>query len=195
MRLSLTVSRQELAELATQLTPARVELSRRPRRVLEVAAPSSVELVQGAGLRLRGGARVEWEVAGLVIPATVRAWQVLLAPSFAEHDGVHVLVFEPVLEELAFRRVPGFFDERLAVALNEVLAAQRRRLAWDLGRRLSLRLQFPARLAPPGALELNVVAGEARVTSAEVQLTVSLAARVTRRPEDRPLPVSAEASR
>lgn len=195
MRLSLTVARHELVELANELTPARVELSRRPRRVLELGAPVSVELVDGVGLRLRGDARLEWEVAGLVIPATVRAWRILLVPSFAEREGAHLLVFEPVLEELAFRRVPGFFDDRLAAALNELLAAQRRRLAWDLGRRLSVRLHLPSRLAPAGALELNVSAGEARVTSTEVQLSLSLAARVTRRPEERPLAVSAQASR
>jgi hypothetical protein len=180
MELSVALSREELVAAVQELTPMRVELSRRPRRVISFGRPSTIDLVAGAGLRIRGDARIEWELAGLAIPATLRAFQVLLVPSIVAREGAYVLAFDPVLEELDFRRIPGFFDERLVQAINEGLAAQRQKLAWNFSRTLSVDRALPAKIAPPARFRLAPASAEVCVTSEALRLRIAFQSGVTR---------------
>jgi hypothetical protein len=188
VQLSAVVTRDDLVALLDQVAPVRVSLGARGSRNALLGRPHKVELVRGAGIRLGGDARMTWDVAGVALPVALRAWQVLLVPSVLLHPATikgarrrtYVLVFDPVLEVLDFRRVPGFLDDRIADAINDVLGAQRNRLAWNFTKTLSARLALPSRYAPPGRFELAPVAGEVVVSDVELRFTVTFEAQVVR---------------
>jgi hypothetical protein len=186
MQLCAVLTKEDLTSVIEQVTPLRVEI--RPRRVITLARPTAIELVAGAGLRVRGHASFTWDVGGgLTIPVTLRSWQVLLVPSFVARHGRHVLAFNPKLEKLDFKRVPVFLGDRIAEALKEGLAAQRNKLAWDFAKHLSVVLPFPNRVSPGGEAWLGPTGGNVTVTAAEVRLTLTFAVRVKREAAPAPL--------
>jgi hypothetical protein len=99
-------------------------------------------------------------------------------------DGAHVLAFDPVLEHLDFKRVPGFFDDRIIEAINEGLASQRRKLAWNLTRTMSLHRPMPARVVPAGQFDLAPTSATVTVAASELRIEATFEAHVTRAPED-----------
>jgi hypothetical protein len=178
MLLCAILTKDDLASAVEQITPLSVTLRR--HRVIWLGRPSVVELVAGAGLRLRGEARFTWDVGGLAIPVSLRSWQVLLVPTFAVRGERHVLAFDPVLEQLDFKSVPMFLDARIKAAINEGLASQKNRLAWDFERRLSLVRSLPETVSPGAELALGPAGGQVEVTADDVRLTLDFELRVSR---------------
>lgn len=171
VQLTATVSKDEIIRLVRELTPLRIDLGR--TRSVSFGTPEVVELVEGTGLRVRGNARMIWEVAGLPLPVSLRAWQLLLAPSVVIRDETLVLVFDPVLEALDFKRVPGFFDERIVGAINEGVATQRRKLAWNVSRGLSWEWPLPKRVVPGKTVEITPTSASVTVTATELRVDVA----------------------
>jgi hypothetical protein len=180
MQLCAVLTRDELAHVIEEIAPLDVELSRRPRRILSLTRPELVELVEGSGLRVRGSARLTWDVAGVSVPVTIRACQVLLAPAVEIRDGAYVLAFEPRIEHLDITNVPGFVEEAVTGALEGTLAAKRDKLTWPFGRHLALRRMLPERISPATRFDLVPAGGEVVVGAAELRLTIDLEAHVRR---------------
>ena len=178
MQLCAILTKVDLESLIDQLTPLRVALH--PRRVINLGRPSKVELVAGYGLRLRGAARFTWDALGVSIPVTVSSWQILLVPAFFSRGAGHVLAFEPVLEELDFKRVPMLLEGRIADAVKASLTAQQSKLVWDFEKDLSLVHALPEKLTPAGELLLGPSGGNVTVTSSEVRLTLDFALTIRR---------------
>lgn len=178
MQLCAILTKDDVSSIIEQITPLRIAL--RPKRVISLGRPTDVALVAGAGLRVRGDARFTWDAYGITLPVTLRAWQILLVPSFAPRGGRHVLAFDPVLEELDFKNAPVFLDGRIAEAINEGIAAQRHKLSWDFERHLSWTRELPDRLTPAGEMKLAPTGGSVVVTSSDVRLTLDFAFRVRR---------------
>ena len=178
MQLCATLTKDDLSSVIEQLTPVRVAI--RPRRVITLGRPTKVELVPGTGLRVRGDARFTWDVGGIAIPVTLRAWQVLLVPSFVARNGRHVLAFDPTLEVLDFKNVPMFVDGGIKNGLKEGLAAQKSRLFWDFEQHLSLVRALPDKISPAGELKLAPTGGTVTVTATDVRLTLDFGFRVRR---------------
>lgn len=122
-----------------------------------------------------------WDVAGVAIPVTLQAWQVLLVPRIASRGRSRVLSFEPVIEELDLKLVPAFLDDAIVSAIREGIAQNRDRIAWDFARTLSKRLPLPARISPAKTFEILAQDGEVEVTASELRLTVRFEARVEAR--------------
>jgi hypothetical protein len=173
MQLCATLTKDDLSSIIEQITPLRVAV--RPRRVITLGRPTKIELVAGAGLRVRGDARFTWDVGGLTIPVTLRAWQVLLVPSFAVRDGRHVLAFDPTLELLDFKNVPMFLDGRIIATVKDGLAAQKSKLVWRFEEQLALVRALPEKIAPAGEVNLAPTGGTATVTETDVKLTLAFA--------------------
>jgi hypothetical protein len=178
MQLCATLTKDDLTSIIEQITPLRVAI--RPRRVITLGRPTKIELVAGAGLRVRGDARFTWDVGGLTIPVTLRAWQVLLVPSFVARDGGHVLAFDPKLEVLDFKNVPMFLDGGIKDAVKEGLAAQKSKLTWSFEEHLSLVRPLPAKISPAGEVHLAPTGGTITVTATDVQLKLEFGFRVRR---------------
>ena len=194
MKLCAIITKDDLSSVIDQVTPLRVAI--RPRRVIALGRPTNVELVAGRGLRIRGDARFTWDVGGITIPVTLRAWQVMLVPSFVARGSGHVLAFDPVLEDLDFKAVPMFLDGRIADAVKNGLEAQRGRLAWDFERHLSVTHALPSSVSPAGDVKLAPTGGNVTVTDTDIRLTLEFALSVRRdreveaAPESRPAPSS-----
>ena len=183
MQLCAVFTMDDLAALVGEIAPLEVELSRRPRRAVSLGRPSLVELVAGAGLRVRGDARFAWDALGVTIPVTVRAWQVLLVPAIVRHEGAPALAFDPRLEALELGSTgPGFVSDTIAQAVHTGLVAHKSKLVWQIGRKLTLRKVLPDRVAPASAFELTPTVGEVEVTASEVRMTLRLDARFVRVP-------------
>ena len=178
MLLCAILTKDDLVSAIEQITPLTVTLRR--RRVIWLGRPSTVELVAGAGLRVRGDARFTWDAYGLAIPVSLRSWQVLFVPSFAERGGRHVLAFDPVLEALDFKSVPMFLDARITAAINEGLAAQKSALAWEFEKHLSLKRSLPESVEPRGEVRLGPSGGHVAVTESDVRLTLDFELDVRR---------------
>ena len=178
MQLCAILKDDDLRSIVDAITPLRLEV--RPRRVITLGRPAHVALVAGAGLRIRGDARFIWDVGGLTFPVTLRSWQVLLVPSFVERNGRHVLAFDACLEELDFKSVPMFLDERIAAALKDGLAVQKQKFVWDFAKHLSLARPMPAMVTPRGEVTLAPVHGNVAVTATEIRLTLTFAFHIER---------------
>lgn len=183
MKLSLSISKDEIDRVVTDLTPLKIDLGK--KRSVSFGRPNLVELVPRTGLRIRGDAKMIWEIAGLTLPVTLRTWQLLLVPSIGRQEpsaprdqGAIVLAFDPVIEELDFKSVPGFFDERIADAINEGVASQRGRLAWNLSRLLGSSRRLPPRVSPGGSFELAPIAGRVDVTESDLHVDLDFEAQV-----------------
>ena len=175
MHLAITISADELRRLASELTPLRLDLGR--RRSVVFGAPDLVELVEGTGIRLRGDARMTWEIAGLPLPVTLRTWQLLLAPSVVVREGAFTISFSPVLEDLDIKRVPAL--NRVVDAINEAVASQRGKLAWNLARALSVHKTLP-RVVPSTAFEMGPSDVKLDVTRTELRIEIVLEARIAK---------------
>jgi hypothetical protein len=192
VQLSAVVTKDDLTLLIEQLTPLALELG--GGRSVTFGRPERVELVPTKGLRLRGSARLSWDFAGLEFPVTLRAWQLLLEPIVSVlRDGSYSLRFEPVIEELDLRNVPSFLDGRIASAINEGLASQKKKLAWSLSRALGVRVAFPARVSPRGRFELVPNGAQLVISDRAIEMTVSFQSRVVHTLETREAPLSARA--
>lgn len=176
MLLTAAITKREIASLVEALTPLSVSLDERRGRSITLGRPR-LELVPNAGLRLRGDARLTWDVAGVAIPVTLQAWQVLLVPRFVTRESGRALAFEPAIEVLDLKRVPGFLDDKIARALGDAIAQNRGKLAWELGRALGKQLALPVRMGG-GVLGLTVADGAVAVTEVDVKLTLRFEAQV-----------------
>lgn len=180
MHLTGVVTKAELVHLVESLTPLRIDIDERRGRFVTLGRPD-VELVAGRGMRLRGDGRLSWDVAGVAIPMTLQAWQVLLVPRIASRRGSRVLAFEPIVEELDLKLVPAFFDDAIAGAIRGGISQNRDRIAWNFARTLSKRLPLSARLSPSKTFEIVATDGQVEVTITEVRLTIHFEARVETR--------------
>jgi hypothetical protein len=180
MEIVVALGKDDLAALVGEIAPLEVDIGKRPRRTVTLGAPSLVELVPSAGLRVRGDARFAWDALGLTIPITVRTWQVLLAPAVVSSPSGLALAFEPTLERLDLSNVPVFVSETIAQAIAGGLAAQRKKLVWNVGQKLSVRRMLSERVSPPSRFELAPSRAEVAVTAREVRLTLSFEAHVVR---------------
>ena len=176
MKLSLSILKDEIDRVVADLTPLKIDLGK--KRSVAFGRPDLVELVPRTGLRVRGDAKMIWEIAGLTLPVTLRTWQLLLVPSIARKDGAIVLAFDPVIEDLDFKSVPGFFDERIADAINEGVASQRGRLAWNLSRLLGSNRRLPPRVAPGGSIDVAPLTGRVEVTASELRIDLDFGVQV-----------------
>lgn len=172
MKLSLVVTRDELAALASELVPVRIVLGQ--NNAVSFGRALAVELVPDTGIRIRGDARITWHVAGLAVQVVVRAWQILLRPTIATRAGAPALAFDPVLEHLDLERVPYFLDDKIVEGVNDALAAQRQKLAWRFAERLGTTRALPAKMSPRGAFRIEAAAASVRVTAEELRFDVEL---------------------
>ncbi len=182
MQLCAVLTREDLADLVGEIAPFEVELSRRPRRAVSLGAPSLVELVPGAGLRVRGDARFAWDALGMTIPVAVRRWQVLLAPLVVRQDGALALAFDPRLEALELGTGPGLVSDTIAQAVHSGLVAQKKKLVWAFGRTLSVCKALPEKVQPASRFELGPTDANVEVTDSEIRLTLRFDARFARLP-------------
>lgn len=184
MLVTAVVTRVELVSLIESLTPLRVAIDERRGRSVTLGRPE-VKLVPGHGLRLRGDARVTWDVAGVAIPVTLQAWQILFVPRVVAGPSGRMLAFQPIVEELDLKLVPSFLNGKIARAIRDGIGQNRDKLAWDFARILSRRFPLPLRMAPASAFEIAAVDAAVTVTDTELRLEMRFEAKIEAKIEKR----------
>jgi hypothetical protein len=180
MILSAIITKDDLSALIASLMPLRIAIDERRGRSVTLSRPSLIELVPDQGLRLRGSAQIAWDALGVPIPVTLQTWQALLIPKIVVPHGsgrTRILAFEPIIEELDLKLVPGFLDDKIADAIQEGIEEHKHKLAWDFSRALSKRLPLPARMGP-AMFEIAATEGRVQVTDKELRLAVRFEARI-----------------
>lgn len=171
MQLRAVVRRDDVIGLLEEITPLRVELSRRPQRAISVGRPTTLDFIPEVGIRVRLDARISWDVVGVSVPVTARTIQVLLTPKLSMREGHHVLSLEPTLEDFELESLPFFVDRRVRTALDAAVERQRVRLTWDLEE--LLRFPLPEKITPPMRVDLGITDATLAVDAESLVLDVS----------------------
>jgi hypothetical protein len=175
MLLQATLGLDDLTDALQRFTPLEIRLGdlEGKERTLFVEPPSRVTLVPERGLRVETNARLSWTVAGVAVPVTIQAAQLLLLPEIVQKDGRDVLRFQLVLESADLKHVPAFLDAKVVEQVNEALQADDARPTWDFLKTLSFAVALPQRLRSARSFELEARWGAVNVSDTAVVFTVS----------------------
>lgn len=179
MLLTAEVKKAELIALVESMTPLRLAIDGARGRSLTIGRPQ-LSLVPGRGVRLRGTARLAWEALGISVPVTLQGWQLLLVPKVLSRGAARMLAFEPVIEELGLKLVPGFVGDKITDTISDWVRRYQTKLAWTFSRTLTRRWPLSPRITPHEAFEIEAMAGEVTVTEEELRFSVRFEARVAR---------------
>jgi hypothetical protein len=149
-----------------------------------------VTIVPEKGVRLVCKAHLHWPVLGIDAPLTLNELSVLLIPEVREAPNGETLVFRITLEHLDIHGVPGVFDETIARAVNERIAASQVELAWDFSTTFANVIPLPPVLAGLDALALHAAWGKVKMTEDAVGFALSLHTEVVRAGEARKAPAA-----
>jgi hypothetical protein len=180
MLLHATLGLDDLTDAMNRLTPLEIRLGdlEGKERTLFVERPDRVTLVPDRGLRIETTARLRWTIAGVVIPVTVQAAQLLVIPEIVRRDERDLLRLSLLLESADLRHVPAFVDAKVVDEVNEALRAEDARLTWHFLDTLTFRIGLPARLRSAEALELVARWGAMDIRETAVVFTVSYVSAV-----------------
>jgi hypothetical protein len=180
MLLQATLGLDDLIDAMQRFTPLEIRLGdlEGKERTLFVERPRRVTLVRDRGLRIETTARLNWTIAGVVVPVTVQAATLLLLPEIAQKDGRDVLRFQLVLESAELKHVPAFLDTKVVDQVNEALLADDARPTWRFLETLSFAVGLPERLRSARTFELDAKWGAMKITDDAVIFTVSYNAAV-----------------
>lgn len=171
MQLRAVVRRDDVIGLLEEITPLRVELSRRPQRAISIGRPTTLDFVPEVGIRVCLDARISWDVVGVTVPMTARMIRVLLTPKLSLREGHHFLSLEPTLEDFDLESLPFFADRRVRSAVNAAFERQRVRLTWDIEE--LLRFPLPEKVTPPMRVDLGITYATLAVDAESLILDVS----------------------
>lgn len=180
MLLQATFGLDDLIDALQRFTPLELRLGdlEGKARTLVVERPDRVTLVPERGLRIETTARLNWTIAGISLPVTIQAAQLLVIPEIAQREGRDVLRIQLVLESADLKHVPAFLDAKVVEEVNEALQADDARPTWGFLDTLSFSVDLPARLRSARAFELNAYWGAMKITDTAVIFTVSYNAAV-----------------
>lgn len=165
---------KDLASALRALTPLRILIDSAGERYVELAPPSEVTLVEGAGLHVRTSGAVQWSVAGVGIRAKVLAVDVMLRPSVESTPRGAALRFALELSNLDVQHSPGLVDSTILGQVNSALEDEDNALRWYFAETLQVGTDLP-RVLPPTHLDFQ--ASGARVDVSATELTLSMPVR------------------
>ena len=182
VRIAAVLDLDTVAGLLTDLTPFTVNLGNEADsdRWMHVERPETLELVAGTGVRIRTSARLQWTVAGVHIPFTIRTVVILLGLELAETAQGGRLCVLPFVEEADLKNVPDMIDDKLVEIVNSRLAAKAGELGWGFGQLLAVRLRLPPELAGVDGFEMDAKNATLRVTADAIHMELDLPMRFTR---------------
>ena len=176
MRIEAILSKDDLAKVAGELSPLRIDIGKGGSIVL--SAPRDIELVPELGLRMTVTTEIHWPVLGIQIPVSVRSATLEVRPQIVENAGVDALTFKLHLDAVDISILPALVDRRIVDLVNKELEAKHVELAWSFTKTLSHVFALPEALATVGALDLCAASGRVKITGEAIALAVSFQARV-----------------
>ncbi|HEX7602740.1 MAG TPA: hypothetical protein VF316_14085 [Polyangiaceae bacterium] len=183
MWLQATFTTADLAHAFERICPAHVRIDE--DRWIDIARPTTLELIDGIGVRLITEARIRWTVIGIDVPITVKEAEIFLVPRLVEVDGHTVLELTPRLGDFDLKFVPHLVDEGIATRINEALVNERGAMQLDFAKMLDWMVPLPKALAPADSVHLQAKWAEFRIADDAITFAVSFGADVSRNREIR----------
>jgi hypothetical protein len=182
VRIATELDLSTVTALLRDLTPFTLSLGddTDSDRWMHVEPPESLELVAGLGARVRTSARVQWTVAGVHLPFTIRTVVLLVGLELADTPTGPRLCVLPRIEEADLKNVPEMIDDKLVELANARLAARAGEIGWSLGEALALRLVLPRALAGVDRFEMDVTDARLTIGAEAIRLEASLPMRFAR---------------
>jgi hypothetical protein len=166
MRIRAHLDEASVTALLAELLPVTLVFDKdeAESRWIRIDPARRVDFVAGEGLRLEVGGQLHWKTAGVPMLLTIQSAHLLLKPTVADDASGGRLVFQPSLEKMDLKSVPGFLDSGITSIVNKRLEAQGDKLAWSFGRHLAIRVPLPKELLEvetftltPGAATVEVL--------------------------------------
>ncbi len=179
MELRALLTLQDLSTALQALTPLRILIDKEGERYVELAPPTEVTLVPGAGLHVRTSGAVQWSVAGVGIRATVLAVDVLLRPSVEDAATGPALRFALELSNLDLQHSPGLIDSTILGQVNAALEDEDNALRWNFAETLQVGTDLP-RVLPKTRLEFQASGARVEVTAEHLILSMPVRFDVAR---------------
>jgi hypothetical protein len=182
VRITAVLDLDTVTALLDDLTPFAIDLANHTDkdRWMHVDRPRSVELVAGVGLRLRTSARLQWTVAGLPIPFTIKTVTLMVGLELADTPQGGRLCVLPRIDEADLKHVPDVIDDKIVEAVNTRLAERAGAIGWTFGKTLALRLPLPPALAGLDRFEMDAQKARLSLGEHEIRLEAELPMRFTR---------------
>lgn len=180
MHISATLFEDTVVELLGQLLPLKVVLDEKKRRWVEVARPDHVKFLVDEGLQFHTSARVQWSVAGVSIPFTIRRIELMVTPRIVEDELGGKLVFGLEIEDADLKGIPASIDQTIVAKVNAKLASIGDKIGWDFGRTLRREIPLPATLYPVEAFQMRAQEGSVVIKHDRMILSMYTPARFKR---------------
>lgn len=146
MKLSATLTTDELRALAQSLIPLRADLRGEPddaQRWLDVDELFEATMVPNQGLRLAARAAIRWPERALFDEFRVERLELMLLPRLEPSDEGVALTVDVRFEELDVNWVPEFVGEAVVTAINNRLERAGVELSWNMSGTLTFGFDEP----------------------------------------------------
>jgi hypothetical protein len=176
VRIAALLDLATVTELLRELTPFTVNLDEDggSDRWMRVDPPESVALVAGTGLRIKTSAQLQWSVAGVHIPVTIRTVTMTVGLELTDTKKGIRLCALPRIDEADLKNVPEMVDDKLVDVVNARLAAKAGEIGWTFGETLAVRLKLPSALENVNTFQMDVSDASLEVGADAVRLNASL---------------------
>jgi hypothetical protein len=181
MFIEALIPRDELRSFLARALPLTIRLdAAEVSHFLALSDLAEVAIVPDVGVRLVCEAHLHWPVLGIDAPLALNALRVLLIPEVKSSPAGESLVFRIAVEHVDIPGVPTVFDETIARAVNERLAAHRVEVPWDFSRTFANVVPLPSMLVELDALTLGAAWGKVKITEEALVFAVSVHAALAR---------------
>jgi hypothetical protein len=174
VRITAVLDHATIVGMLNELTPLTVHLGEgHADRWIRVEPPDSVELVPGVGARVKTSAKVQWTVAGVHIPFTIRTVTIALQ-LVADKDGSGRLDVFPMIEDADLKNIPELVDDKLVEIVNSRLAEQAGKIGWNFTKTLTHALRLPSVLQEVSHFALHPEHATLEISAREVRMALDL---------------------
>lgn len=173
MWLEAVLSQDDFVRVLGEFLPVSLPLDDDDKvRSLWLGPATSVDIVEGVGVRVACPAKLSWTLAGVATHISLATLQVMVRPEIRERKNGQALAFVLELEEADIEGIPALIDNTIMKAVN--LALSRKELAWHFTRTLSRRVGLGDLFDPIDELIVKVAWGKERVSKDAIVFAVSI---------------------
>jgi hypothetical protein len=183
MHLTATLYEETVLELLGQLLPLTMYLDAKKKRWVQVNRPDEVSFIAGEGLRLTTSAKVQWTLAGVSIPFTIRLVQVMVRPEVVDDELGGKLLFRVQVEDADLKGVPSAIDDTIVSTVNARLSAIGDKIGWNFGETLRRSIGLPPSMHPVEAFQMRAQEGKVVVTDDAMTFSLYTPSRFKRAEE------------
>lgn len=185
-----------ITKLINDATPIRIHFTQSDddQRWIELATPSSVDLIAGKGVRVVSSARVHYAWGGFKPEIAIRRIVLMLRPVVKRGQEGLELRFRLDIEDADLVNVPSLVDAGIVGIVNAAITPMHTKMIWAFEKALSKSFPLPERLEPLECFCLKATGGSATVEDDHLRLRVAFAAEMTRDESKAKMPLTVEAA-